>query len=235
MSTLFQKLLGQRPSEDLSEAVRAHAELKKRFDPARPLAGAGFVAFDTELTGLDFKRDSIISIGAVRMKGDTILMGENFYRLVRPESRLNGESVVVHEITREDLEGAGGAEEVLEDFLGFVGDDVLIGHFAHIDVNFVDRAMKRHFGVPLRSMVVDTLSLHDWLYENDSAFARHFGGMTVKKDLYSMAQSYGIRVEASHNALYDAFMTAQLFQRFFQFLPGCGVNTVGELLQIAKS
>ncbi|GAB4389413.1 MAG: 3'-5' exonuclease [Thermodesulfovibrionales bacterium] len=235
MTTLFERLLGQRAPEDLPGEVRAHLDLKKRFDPDTPIAEAEFVAFDTELTGLDFRRDSIISVGALRMRGDTILMGESFYRLVRPESRLNGESVVVHEITREDLVGAGQAGDVLSEFLGFIGDAVLIGHFVHIDLNFVNRAMKRHFGSALRSMAVDTLSIHDWLYENDSSFARHFGGMTVKKDLYSMARSYGIRVEASHNALYDAFMTAQLFQRFFHFLPGCGVNTVGELLQIGKS
>jgi hypothetical protein len=32
----------------------------------------------------------------------------------------------------------------------------------------------------------------------------------------------------------DAFITAQLFQRFLSFLPALGVRTVKDLLRIAK-
>jgi DNA polymerase-3 subunit epsilon len=230
---LIARLLKPRARE-LPEALRVHSTLKGRPDPGTPISEADFVAFDTELTGLDFKRDSIISIGAVRLKGETILPGKTFYRLVKPESRLKSESVVIHEIRHADLEEAGDIGEALNGFVDFIGDAVLIGHFVYIDLNFVNKALKNLYGITLKSSAVDTGSLHEWLYDNDSSFARHYGGMTLKSDLYSMAKAYGIPIERTHDALHDAYITAQLFQRFLYFLPGCGINTVGELLTVGK-
>ena len=47
-----------------------------------------YVVVDTELTGLDEKKDSIVSIGAVRMTGGRIELGDMFYRLVSPRTQL---------------------------------------------------------------------------------------------------------------------------------------------------
>ncbi len=234
MSSVFAGLFkGAR--NDLPEALKAHRTLKKRLDLRTPVQNADFVAFDTELTGLDFKKDSIISIGAVKLLGSRIFPGRAFATLVRPESPLKGKSVVIHGITHTDLSDATSLEDALVDFIAFIGDAVLIGHFVFIDLNFINRAMKRLFGFKLQNPVLDTSTIHDWLAENDSAFAKHHKGMTLKQDLYSLAGKYGITVEAAHDAQYDAYLTAQLFQRFLHFLPGCGIHTVEELLMIGKS
>ena len=234
MSSLLTRILKTKPSVPVGPLAE-HCGLKERVDIKRPIGDADFVAFDTELTGLDFKRDSIISVGAVRLRGGRILPGQSFYRLVRPDSELKSQGVVIHELTHSDLEKADPASEVLKDFVEFIGDAVLIGHFVFIDVNFVTRAMKRLFGIGLQSPAVDTSSLHDWLYENDSRFARHHSGMTLKTDLFSLARKYGIEVEKAHNAMYDAYITAQLFQRFLPFLPECGVRNVKDLISMSKS
>jgi DNA polymerase-3 subunit epsilon len=234
MTSLLTRILGQKETVT-GGPLSTHGSLKERLNLHCSIADAEFVSFDTELTGLDFKRDSIISIGAVRLQGGRILPGQSFYRLVRPDSELKSQGVVVHELTHTDLEKAEAAAVVLEDFVEFIGDSILIGHFVFIDVNFVTRTMKRLFGVGLQSPAVDTSALHDWLYENDSRFARHHGGMTLKNDLFSLAEKYGIEVEKAHNAMYDAYITAQLFQRFLPFLPDCGVRTLKDLLSVSKS
>jgi len=220
--------------ENLPEIVTFQKSLKKRFEMGMTVKETDFVAFDTELTGLDFRRDSIISIGAVKLRGRRILPSQTFYKLVRPESELRGESVVVHEITHSDLSNADPVKDVLVAFLEFIGDAVLIGHFVHIDIHFVSQAMKKLFGIALRNPTVDTRALHDWLYENDDRFAKHHNGMTTKTDLFSMVKRYGIEAGKAHNALSDAYMTAQLFQRFLPFLSFCGINKIKELIQIGK-
>jgi DNA polymerase III alpha subunit (gram-positive type) len=58
--------------------------------------------------------------------------------------------------------------------------------------------------------------------------------MTTKSDLFSMAKKYGVEGGKSHNAFSDAYITAQLFQRFAHFLPECGVKTIQELLKVAR-
>ena len=45
---------------------------------------ARYLVIDTELTGLDEKKDSIVSIGAVRMEGGRIGMGDSSCRLINP-------------------------------------------------------------------------------------------------------------------------------------------------------
>jgi DNA polymerase III alpha subunit (gram-positive type) len=58
--------------------------------------------------------------------------------------------------------------------------------------------------------------------------------MTLQSDLFSMARKYGVEGGKAHNAFSDAYITAQLFQRFVSFLPECGIRTLKELLKIAR-
>lgn len=232
MNSLLRKILG-RPKAELPEWLKAQQTIKKNYFPKLPIGQVDFVAFDTELTGLDFKRDSIISIGAVRLCGTAIMPGETFYRLIKPECELKHGSVVIHELTHSDLECADDLLDVVGDFVRFAGGAVLMGHFVHIDLNFVNKVLQQNFGVSLKNRAVDTASLHDWLYENDSRFARHYKGMTIQSNLFSMAKKYGVDSGKAHNAFSDAYITAQLFQRFASFLPECGVKTLKDLLKVA--
>ena len=141
---------------------------------------------------------------------------------------------MIHDLTHTELKKKENLGDALSDFVEFIGDSVLIGHFVYIDTGFVSRAMKRKYGIHLQNPSVDTRSLHDWLMDNDPDFQRHFHGATLKTDLFSMAQKYGITLEKTHNAFYDAYVTAQLFQRFAHFLPGAGVHTIGELLSVGR-
>ena len=233
MTSLLNRLFG--PSvKDLPEWLHKQQGLKDRFDPDKLIEQADFVAFDTELTGLDFKQDSIISIGAVKLKGAALLPAKTLYRLIKPECELKSQSVVVHELTHTELDCAEDYIDVIRDFVEFIGEAVLIGHFIHIDLNFVNRPLQERFGIKLQNGAMDTSTLHDWLYENESRFARHFKGKTTKSDLFSLAKKYGVETGKAHNAFSDAYMTAQLFQRFVPFLPGAGVKTVRDLLKVAR-
>jgi len=220
--------------KELPETVGRHRASAKAIDRRKAIEETEFVAFDTELTGPDFAKDTIISIGAVRLHGGSINAGESFYRLVRPETELNRKSVVVHELTHTELADAEDPKLVLTDFLEYIEGAVLIGHFVNVDVNFMNRALKDHFGIGLASPAVDTVALHDWLCDNHKGFRTHFGGTTTRSDLYSMARQYGIEVKKSHNSFIDAYLTAQLFQRFVYFLKGAGVRRTDELLSVGK-
>jgi len=233
VNRLLARALG-RQRHELPETLRRRMSRRLALDPRTPIEEVDFVAFDTELTGLDRRRDSIISIGAVRIHGGRIFPGQAFHRLVRPESELRPEGVVIHQLLHSDLENAPRALEVLPEFIEWVGDSILLGHFVHIDLGFASRTMKRLFGVGWARAAVDTATLHDWLVDNDARFAAHHGGISVKKDLFSTAGRYGIDVHRAHDALVDAFLAAQLFQRFLAFLPANGVTTLKELLEVAR-
>ena len=83
-----------------------------------------FVAFDLETTGLSSKTDRIIEIGAVLMKDGKEL--DRFQTFVDPERQLEQKIVDLTGITDEMLRGAPKIEEILPEFLKFVGNRVVV-------------------------------------------------------------------------------------------------------------
>jgi DNA polymerase-3 subunit epsilon len=201
-------------------------------DPS--LDGAAFVVFDTELTGLNPKRDSIVSIGAVRMQGKRILLGETFYRLVEPRTPLTAQSVVIHEITPAETKGSPGLDALLPEFLDFCKDAIVVGHAVSIDLAFLNREMKQLYGNVLRNTALDTSRLYQWIRRREEDACAFHGGLSEPCDLFSLARKYQIPVEHAHHALCDAFVTAQLLQRFLCELPRWGITKRGQLPAIAS-
>jgi len=200
-------------------------------DEHASISEARYVVIDTELTGLDEKKDSILSFGAVRMTGGRIELNETLYRLVSPETQLSAASIVVHEITPSEVAEKPGIKTVLNEFRDFCGNDVLVGHFLSIDLGFLDQEVKRLHGTPLRNPVLDTFSMHEWLrlrLKDHPYFlppAQHYR-------LYDIAKSFGVPVNGAHNALMDAYMAAQIFQRMIPMFQKAGVGELGDLLRI---
>jgi DNA polymerase-3 subunit epsilon len=194
-----------------------------------------FTVFDTELSGLDPHKDFIVSVGAVKMTGGAIHISKEIYRLIRPEGELTKKNVEIHGITPGELGEQKTIDAVLPEFLDFIKESVLVGHFVHIDLDFINEALKQQGNGKLGNPALDTQNIHEWLSDNSPAFRRHYQGGSDKNDLFSAAKRYGITIDSTHNALGDAFITAQLFQRFLPFLYEEGITTLSDLLDVGKA
>jgi DNA polymerase-3 subunit epsilon len=201
------------------------------IDARSPIKQVRYVAIDTELTGLDEKKDGIVSLGAVRMTGGTIHPGENFYRLVNPSHELRAESVVIHQITPSEVREQPDIRTALLEFFAFCGQDVLVGHFVNIDLCFFDRESKCISGKTVTNPVIDTISVYTWLRRR-LPMAECFSLPETGTSLYDIARTFNIPLEGAHNALQDAFTTAQLLQRFLPMLEQAGATEIGDLLKI---
>lgn len=205
------------------------------FDDGKMLIeNAEYIVIDTELTGLQPKKDSIVSIGAVKMAGGRILLGDIFYRVVEPRTKLTAKSVLIHGITPSETNECPGIETLLPEFLDFCGSSIIVGHFVTIDISFINMEMKRLNGTHLQNPSIDTLKLYTWIRRKEEEVCAYHGGLPEKTDLFSLAQKYNISVNNAHNALDDAFVAAQVFQRFISFLPKHGIKTVGDLIRIGR-
>lgn len=203
-------------------------------DPSLPLEQIPFVVVDTELTGLDPKRDSVVSVGGVKMSGTRIELGQTLYSLVSPLARFNRESIVVHGITPDDVVEKPLLENVVGELIEFCGDRVLAGHFLSIDLGFLSRESAEVRAAEWRRRAVDTMRLHLWIEQHRH---RHGGGVPISEgelNLFSLAGKCGIGVSGAHNALTDAYITAQLLQRQLRRLPELGVRTLGDLLRVGR-
>ena len=202
-----------------------------RSAAALPASEARYTVIDTELTGLDARRDDIVSIGAVRMRGGRLAIGGAYYELVNPTAVLDGHSIVIHGITPSQIEQKPPIEVVLASFLEYVADTVLVGHCLALDLAFLNRESRRLNGGPLLNPCLDTLSLYGWLRHR---LPEHPALQVPipELSLLKLAKAFGIPVDNAHTALGDAYMTAQLFQRFLPLLEEAGLTSLADLLRV---
>ena len=200
-------------------------------DARRPIGEIRFTVLDTELTGLDERRDDIVSIGALRMQGGRIHVGRTFQELVKPSAVLDGRTVLVHRITPSQLEAMPSIDGVLGPFLDYLFGTVLVGHCISIDLAFLNRDARRLAGAPLRNRAVDTLSLYGWLRRHEADHPA-FAIAATAPSLFDLAAAFEIHVEAAHTALGDAYVTAQVFQRLLPFLAHAGVHDLAGLCRV---
>lgn len=177
-----------------------------------------FVVFDLETGGLDPTRDDILSIGAVRMRGARIEAGTAFSTLVRPAAgRVSAQSVRVHQLTPARLADEPPVTRALPEFFEFCSGAVLAGWHVELDLAFL-RAWAGRLGLkpgPMRSL--DVLGLYLGLR---GGRASHLLEDLPLKDatLYTVARALGITPRGAHDALGDAYLTAQVLQRFLSIL-----------------
>lgn len=188
-----------------------------------------FVVFDTETTGLNLKKDYVISIGAVGLENLEINVHDSFEVLVQNESSGCKESVPVHRILSKELAKGDPPTLALEKFLKYIDNCVLVAHFAEFDVQMVNKMLKQHFGIPLLNKYIDTIELAKRIERGPlSNMVVHEPGTF---NLDNLCKKYNIRITARHNAAGDALATAKLLQRLLIEAKKKGIHHLKDLLR----
>jgi len=185
-----------------------------------------FVALDSETTGLDPRRDRLITIGAVAVVGGDILLDDAF-EIMMPV-RYNTSSVTVHGITRDEARDGLPEPEALEALLGYLGTGVIVGHHILHDITALNLACDRHFGIELRNRFLDTMDLTLHL-ERDGVLPENTRIEGFSLD--HLCQRFGVVPHDRHTAAGDAFITAQVFQRLLRLARKGGRDTLGALAE----
>ncbi|WP_297888792.1 3'-5' exonuclease [Sulfurihydrogenibium sp.] len=164
-----------------------------------------FVAFDTETTGLDPKKDDILSIGAVKIKDNRILLNERFYTLVKPEKDINEETIKIHGLRKKDLEKGIPLNQAIEKFLHYIGSRPLVGYYVDFDIEMVNKYTKQLIGIPLPNEKIEVSGL----YYDYKIGKIPQGFVDLRFD--SIVKDLKIPTFGKHDSLNDAIMTALIF------------------------
>jgi len=161
------------------------------------------VAFDTETTGLNYRTDVILSIGAVGIYENTISVND-YLELFLVQDIFKKETVPIHGILKEGKEEKIIETEAVIQFLGFIKDAVLVGHHVSFDVKMINEALKRMGLGKLKNRSIDT----DLMYQKFKGLQedQHTG-------LDELCGIFKIQKSDRHTAIGDAYITALIFLR----------------------
>lgn len=167
--------------------------------------GDEFVSFDCETTGLDRKKDQIISIGAVKIRGRKILAGSKLHLFVRPDVNLSRDSVRVHHLREMDLEHGITKEEAALQFLDFIGNRPLVGYYLEFDIAMVNNVLRPLLGISLPNAQHEVSAIY-----YDKKIGRiPQGHVDLRFD--SIRRDLQLPTLGQHSAINDAVMTALMF------------------------
>lgn len=159
-----------------------------------------YVAIDLEMTGLNAKRDSILEIGAVRVKQKKVV--DTYQAMIHPHMELPEEVTRLTGITN-DMAGKGRElDDVFPEIADFCGDFLLLGHNVGFDYGFLKQAAINR-NMMFEHQGIDTLKI-----------ARKLLAPEDKKTLQLLCDRYQIHRVHQHRALDDALAAKELYEIF---------------------
>jgi DNA polymerase-3 subunit epsilon len=181
------------------------------------VSAATFVVTDLETTGVSADTSRILEVGAVKVRGGQIV--DRFQTLVNPGVLVPRRITELTGISSGAVLDAPTIDEVLPQYLDFLGDGIFVAHNVPFDARFVAAEAQR-LGLPAPpNPRLCTLRL-----------ARRILTGLRSKGLGSVANHYGIPINGRHRALGDADATAQVLLRFLRYLDYQDIRSVDDVL-----
>ena len=171
-------------------------------------------SLDLETGGRDPRRDPILAIGMVPLRGGTIRLGETWSTLVRPEDgkEIDPASIRAHQLVWGEVREAPTLAEVLPEVERRLQDDaVLLVHHRAFDLGFLKRAFARHRLHWPNPDVVDTTTLLRRVAARERRRHPELPADTPVLNLTRARRQLGLPDHPAHDALSDALATAELF------------------------
>ena len=162
-----------------------------------------YISFDLETTGLNTEKDKITEIAASRFVNGEFT--EEYTTLINPGIRIPKNITTLTGISNKMVEESPSINDVLPEFLEFVGSTPLVAQNINFDYSFITKNLSTERCPLLDNPLYDTLSL-----------ARGFIYFHNSFNLGSLCDYYGIKIENAHRAGADALCTGKLFAYLIQ-------------------
>jgi len=173
-----------------------------------------YIVVDLETTGLSPCHCTIIEIGAVRVVKGKII--ELFESLIDPGIRISSTITNITGITNEMLKGKPSLSDVLPQFLEYTGDNILVAHNAHFDINFLYEGCLREINTAFTNDFICTMRISRRLFRQ----YRHHR-------LVDLVDRFGISDTVEHRAVSDAIRTYECYEYMKRYADNNSIDIVG--------
>lgn len=142
----------------------------------------------------------MVEISAIKVNNHKVV--SKFTTLVNPECPIPYNASRINGITDDMVKDAPVFKTVLESFLKYIEQYVLVGHNIHaFDMKFIYRDCKQFFGKIPENDYIDTLKM-----------ARKCLPQLGHHKLTDLADYYGIPTKGAHRALNDCYMNQKVYE-----------------------
>jgi DNA polymerase-3 subunit epsilon len=160
------------------------------------------VSLDTETTGFLSPDNRIVELAAVEMING-IATGNRYHQYVNPKRDVPEEAFKVHGLSYDFLKQYPTLEEVIDEFLAFIGDSLIVAHNGQaFDIPFINMELKRLGREPLANELFDSMIVAKKMLPQ---------GSRVSLDALCKRYKIDNSNRTLHGALIDADLLAQVY------------------------
>ncbi|MEB2774013.1 3'-5' exonuclease [Algoriphagus sp. D3-2-R+10] len=202
------------------------AKNELQIPPIRALNQLNFVVLDTETTGLDTKKDSIVSFGAVKISNERILVSSAVEWYPEADQSLK-QSPLIHGLVerQNQLPKTLFIKQVLE----YISNAILVGHHLGFDLAMLQQTTKDYGLTQFNNPIIDTMNFAIRLDHGPQTNLSH---MQVKNySLDALCERFKIPLDDRHTAAGDAHLTAILFLKLVKIAEAKGIKSYAQLLR----
>lgn len=160
-----------------------------------------YVIFDMEATGLDYRDDVMLSIGAIGVVNNAIEVGD-FLEVHIKQDKFAPQSVALGNRFSEPGHEKVVEAEALIQFLNFTKDATLVSHNINLDVEMLNQALKRLDLGRIKNPLMDTNVLYRRLKDLPESH---------QLSLDQLCDALKVRRSDRHTAAGNAYITAIVF------------------------
>lgn len=172
----------------------------------RPDDSGEVVSLDCETSGFNILADDVISIAAIKIRGNRILTSETFRALIRPGAAMDVSAIKVHQLREADVKKGRTVREVLPEFLRFIGSRPLIGYWVSFDVRMLNKYLFGMLNIHLPNRQIDVSELY---YERK--YGKAPPGTEIDLRYAAIAADLKLPMLPQHDAFNDALVAAQMY------------------------
>ena len=170
-----------------------------------------YTVIDVETTGYFPGYDEIIEFAGLKVRDGVVV--DSYQTLIKPTDEIDEFITDLTGITNEMLEDAPSIEEVIDSIEAFIADDIIVGHNASFDVNFVYDTLLESREYYLKNDFLDTLRLSRKLFKD-----------LPNHQLSTLAHEFNKENFPSHRAMNDCLATQELLQYIYKYLDDNGFD-----------
>lgn len=189
-----------------------------------PISDLKLLALDIEMTGLDSKKDQMVSIGVIPIINAKIQPKLAQYKLIKIQGTV-GQSAVIHGVLDRHLTNALPLQEVLQWLFEQCKDKVIVAHYAGLDLQFLQQSLVGAEKQSFALFAIDTL-----LIDKKRELRKHQSLNTSSLRLNACRERYNLPIYNAHNALTDALACAELLLAQLSKMGGIDKVTLQQLL-----